>query len=356
MWDAGGDHEHQRGISPMNILQPVSRRRLLQAAGATAAALTLPLRADAQQSMVWYSASGSKPDEDWSQLFKTKTGGTVEFFRIGGVKLTERIEQEFKAKQVKFSAVDMSIPGLMSDWAKKGLLTKYESPEQAHYPADARMPGFWTPVNALTVTIAFNADHIKPEEAPKKWEDLLDPKWKGKMCMSDALYSGAIVQAFAAFKKVLGKSFVEKLAKQDILVRNGSGETTQTLISGERPLAAMVLEYYIADAMDKGANLYVVQPDVGVPATFEVIGMPAAAPNPELGKKFIDFALSKEAQQLWQDKHGTRSMRDDLTPIKAVRGRRTMKDLKLMASTGADMEDSFVNQRALLDEWINLFK
>ena len=49
-------------------------------------------------------------------------------------------------------------------------------------------------------------------------------------------------------------------------------------------------------------------------------------------------------------------MRDDLTPIKAVRGRRTMKDLKLMASTGADMEDSFVNQRALLDEWINLFK
>jgi ABC-type Fe3+ transport system substrate-binding protein len=118
----------------------------------------------------------------------------------------------------------------------------------------------------------------------------------------------------------------------------------------------MVLEYYIADAMQKGANLYVVQPDIGVPATFEVIGMPAAAPNPELGKKFIDFALSHDAQQLWQDKHGTRSLRDDLTPIKAERGRRSMKDLKLMASSGKDMEDSFVNQRALLDEWINLFK
>src|SRR5690242_15035720 len=99
----------QRGNSPMNILQPVSRRRLLQTASAAAAAAAMPFRADVQQSMVWYSASGSKPDEDWSQMFKAKTGATVEFFRIGGVKLTERIEQEFKAKQVKFSAVDMSI-------------------------------------------------------------------------------------------------------------------------------------------------------------------------------------------------------------------------------------------------------
>jgi iron(III) transport system substrate-binding protein len=149
---------------------------------------------------------------------------------------------------------------------------------------------------------------------------------------------------------------MEKLAKQDILVRNGSGETTNTVISGERPLAAMVLEYYIADAMHKGANVYVVQPDAGVPATFEVIGMPTAAPNPELGKKFIDFALSHDAQQFWQDKHGTRSMRDDLAPIKAERGRRPMKELKLMASSGKDLEDSFVNQRALLDDWIKLFK
>ncbi len=340
----------------------LSRRRLLQSAGAAAtaaaaaAALGLPSRAQAQQSLVWYSASGSKPDEDWAQMFKGKTGTTVEFFRIGGVKLTQRIEQEFKANQVKFSAVDMSIPGLMTDWAKKGLLMKYASPEATHYPADLRLPGYWTPINALTVTMAFNADQIKPEDAPKNWEDLLDPKWKSKMCMSDALYSGAIVQAFNALKKAFGKSFVEKLAKQDILIRNGSGETTDTLISGERPVAAMVLEYYVAAAMQKGANLYVVQPESGVPATFEVIGLPAAAPSPDLGKKFVDFALSREAQQLWQDKHGTRSLRDDLTPIKAGRGRRAMKDLKLMASTGKDLEDSFANQRALLDEWIDLFK
>jgi ABC-type Fe3+ transport system substrate-binding protein len=87
-----------------------------------------------------------------------------------------------------------------------------------------------------------------------------------------------------------------------------------------------------------------------------VIGLPAGGPDPDAGKKFIDFALSREAQELWEGKHGTVSMRDDITPAKAERGRRLMKDTKLMASTVADMDKFFPRQRELLDEWINLFK
>jgi iron(III) transport system substrate-binding protein len=289
-------------------------------------------------------------------MFKEKTGVNVESFRIGGVKLIERIEQEIKANQLKPSVVDLSIPGLMSEYARRGWLMKYESPEQAHYPADLRLPGFWTPVNILSSSIAYNADHVKPEEAPKTWEDLLHPKWKGRMVMSDALYSGGILHAFAALRAVFGKSYVEKLAKQDILVKGGSGDTTQTLISGERPVAALVLDYYISEAWKNGANVYLVQPDIGVPASFEVIGVFAQGPQQELGKKFLDFALSKEAQQRWQDRHGTLSLRDDVTPITAERGRHPVSALKFLASTGKDLEASFTNQRELLDEWINLFK
>ena len=178
---------------PSNPPNPWSRRRLLQgAAGALAGTVAglAPLRLGAQQSIFWYSASSSDACEEWAQMFRSKFGTGVEYFRIGGVKLTERIEQEIKAKQVRASVMDISIPGLMSEWSRKGMLTQYDSPEAAHYPADLRLAGYWTPVNTLTLSIAYNADHIKPEDAPKKWEDLLDPKWKGKMTMSDALYSG----------------------------------------------------------------------------------------------------------------------------------------------------------------------
>jgi ABC-type Fe3+ transport system substrate-binding protein len=87
-----------------------------------------------------------------------------------------------------------------------------------------------------------------------------------------------------------------------------------------------------------------------------VIGLPAGRPNPELGRKFLDFALSREAQELWETKHGTVSLRDDIAPAKAERGRRLIRDTKLMASTVADMDKFFPQQRDLLDEWINLFK
>lgn len=338
----------------------VSRRTFLRNAGMAGAAASLTgLSTDvlgADQSIIWYSASGSKPCEDWSNMFKAKTGNTVEFFRIGGVKLTQRIEQEIKANQVKLSVMDFSIPGLMNEWVKKGWVMKYDSPEMKYYPKELRLDGYWTPVNVLTVAIAYNADHVKPEEAPKTWEDLLNPKWKGKMVASDALSSGAIMHSFNALQMAFGKSYMEKLAKQDMLIKAGSGDVTQTLISGERPIAALVLDYYIVDAARKGANVYIVQPDAGIPASLEIVAIPAKAPNPEVGKKFLDFALSKEAQERWQKSHGTLSLRDDVTPNEATRGRKQMKNIKLLKSSADDLENSYRNQRKLVEQWTNLFK
>jgi iron(III) transport system substrate-binding protein len=163
-------------MSPIASSPSFSRRTLLGGATAAAAVAACGLPAGAQQSLLWYSASASGADEEWAKMFKAKTGVAVEYFRIGGVKLTERIEQEVKARQVRFSVMDISIPGLMSLWSRRGLLAQYDSPESAHYPAATRLAGYWTPINALTLSMAYNADYIRPEEAPKTWEDLLQPK------------------------------------------------------------------------------------------------------------------------------------------------------------------------------------
>ena len=121
-----------------------SRRTVVGAA--VAAGALFPRPAGAQQSILWYSASASGADEEWSKMFKTKTGVGVEYFRIGGVKLTERIEQEVRARQVRFSVMDISIPGLMSLWSRKGMLAQYDS------PAGTRLAGYWTPINTLTLS------------------------------------------------------------------------------------------------------------------------------------------------------------------------------------------------------------
>jgi len=148
---------------------------------------------------------------------------------------------------------------------------------------------------------------------------------------------------------------VEKLAKQDVLIRTGSGEVVNTVISGERPLAAMVLIYHAEIAMSRGAkNLRVVIPSEGAPVNWTHFCIPAKAPNPEGAKRFLDFALGKEAQTTWQKEFFTGSMRDDM-PASAD-GSVRVDQVRPLASGPKDMQEYFDKNTEISDEWSALFK
>src|SRR5690606_19127552 len=125
------------------------------------------------------------------------------------------------------------------------------------------------------------------------------PKWKGKMVMSDAASSAGALQWYAAIRHTFCKEYMEKLSKQDVIVRTGSGEVVETLISGERPLAAMLLQYHVLKNIASGANLRVISPEEGVPVGYTYIAIPKGGKSPEAARKFIDFSLSKPAQEVW---------------------------------------------------------
>jgi iron(III) transport system substrate-binding protein len=342
------------------LQSPFSRRSFLWTTGLAVGTATLgaPFArvARAQDGLVWYSGSSARSVAAWAEMFQEKTGIPTEHFRSGGVKLAQKFEAEVQAGQVRCSAIDSSLPAIMMDWVDRGLMAEYESPEAEHYPESVREPGYWAPIKALVLCMAYNADLIDPEEAPRTWEDALDPKWKHKMTMPDAFYSGAALHWYGAMRKAYGKSYMEQLAKQDVLIRQGSGATADTLTSGERPLAPMMLHYRVFADIEKGANLEVVMPEVGVPVSYMVIGLPKDAPNPEAGKQFIDFALSQEAQTFWQREYHTPSLREDVEPLSREHGRRPLSELERIYSTPEDMREFFGQQQMLMDEWNSLFK
>jgi iron(III) transport system substrate-binding protein len=337
-----------------------SRRKFLQTCGGAGGAVALGApfvsRARADNGIIWYSGSSARSVEGWAKKFQAKTGVPIETFRTGGIKLAQKFEEEVKAHQVRCSVMDSSVPGIMMDWVDRGLIAKYESPEAKHYPADTQDPGYWAPIKALVLVMCYNANIIKANDAPKTWTDVLDPKWKGRMTMPDASYSGAALHWFAAMRKHYGKSYMDKLSKQDVLIHQGTGATVNTIMSGERPLAPMVLHYRVFADIKKGANLEIVMPVEGVPLTFMVIGIPKSAPNPAGGKKFIDFALSKDAQTYWQETYNTPSLRDDVEPLTRAHGRRPLAEVKRIASSPGDMREYHKEQAMLLDEWNRLFK
>lgn len=334
----------------------LTRRHVLYGGASLAGAGLFPGAGRAQTPLVWYTGSQVEAVDQWVDLFKEKTGTRVDYYRAGALNIARKFEQEVKAGNVQCSLVGGGLTGLLNQWADRGLLMSYKSPEYAQYPADTILPNFTGgTIKADVTSIIYNTELVKPEDVPKSWEDLLLPKWKGKMTMSDAASSSGALHWYAAMRKSFGRTYVEKLAKQDILIRTGSGEVVNTVVSGERPLAAMVLIYHAEIAMSKGAkNLKVVVPSEGAPVGWTHLCIAAKAPNPEGAKRFMDFALGREAQMAWQKQFFTGSMREDLPP--PADGSVRVSQVKRLASSASDMQEFFDKNAEISDEWSELFK
>src|SRR5215218_5679222 len=334
----------------------ITRRHLLRGASALVGASLLPSTGRAQTPLVWYTGSQVEAVDKWVNMFKEKTRTRVDYYRAGALNIARKFEQEVKANNVQCSLVSGGLTGLFEQWADRGLLMSHKSPEYAHYPADSIISGFTGgPIKADVTSIVYNTELVKPEDVPTSWEDLLLPKWKGKMTMSDAASSAGALHWFSAIRKNFGRTYLEKLAKQDVLIRTGSGEVVNTVISGERPLAAMVLIYHAEIAMSRGAkNLKVAIPSEGAPVSLSHLCVAAKAPDPDAAKQFLDFTLSKEGQLAWQKEFFTGSMRDDMPP--AAEGSVRVDQIKRLASGPKEMQEFFDKNTEISDEWTELFK
>lgn len=338
----------------------LGRRDVLRGAGLAAGAAAfgswLPRSVRAQETFVWYTGLATEASDAVSKQFTEKTGIPVEYFRAGSNNLVQKFDQERQADQVRCSAFLLTIPVLVAQWAKEGVLTAYDSPEFAQYPEEFVIAGYAGPVAGESMAMAYNAEMVSAEEAPKTWEDLLDPKWKGKLALTDAASASSALHWFAAIQSVYGEEFMEKLSQQDVLVRTGGADVANTLVSGERPVAAAITQSHASRAIGKGGALRIVVPDAGAPIITNVICIPAQAPDPETGKQFVDFILSEDIQVMLQDDYFSPSLRKGIPPIKLDTGARPLSEVKPMASSQADLERFMAERAELMQEYMDLFK
>src|SRR5204863_7059555 len=94
-------------------------------------------------------------------------------------------------------------------------------------------------------SIAINTSLVKPEDAPKSFADLLDPKWAGKMVKGHPAYSGTIMTATFQLVRELGWEYYERLAKQRVMQVQSSTDPPKKLSLGERAVMADGNEYGI---------------------------------------------------------------------------------------------------------------
>jgi iron(III) transport system substrate-binding protein len=330
------------------------RRDFLGIAGAAAAGVLLGTRgarAAAAGKVLQYAGGSAESVTALDQLFTAKTGIPAETWRAGGVAVVQKVEAEFQAGRVLHNVIGNTEVEVMLRWAEQGHLLNYDSPEASHFPREFRMPGYWVPQKVLLNTIAYNTGMLKPEEAPKHWADLMDPRWKDKIVMLDARASGSGVHFVYAMRKLLGKEFATRMARQNVMLKRSGGDVANTVIAGERPLGVGVQEYYVYSRAKKGGPIAAVLPDEGVPMTLYALCIPKNGPDQEAAKKFVDFALGREAQAMWQEKFATPVLRDDAPAYPREFGLRPLKEVKILFSGLEHLKEEGATKREFMDEW-----
>ena len=185
------------------------------------------------------------------------------------------------------------------------LVEKWTPKNAGMYPAEFKDPdGFWSATHLYYLTPGYNTSMVSKADAPKTFEDLLDPKWKGKMAWSPrSTTSGAagfIGNVLIAMGEEKAMAYLKKLAKQEIIPVSASArKVLDQAIAGEYPIALQIFNHHTVISSGKGAPVDWIKMEP-VTANIAAIGVIKGARHPNAGKLLIEFMLSLDGQKVLQ--------------------------------------------------------
>jgi iron(III) transport system substrate-binding protein len=285
----------------------------------------------------YYSALELNVAERLGKAFEAKYPGiAVRVERSGAERIYQRIAQEQGSGINAVDVANSTDPAHYLDWKSKDWLAPYLPDDVAKYfPADQLDPdGTYATSCGWIETIGYNTNLVKPEDAPKSYADLLDPKWQGKIVKAHPGYSGAIMTATYVLSRELGWQYFEKLAQQKILQVQSAADPPKKLLLGERAVMADGNDYNLQLLKDQGKPVEAVYASEGAPLIIVPSGVFKNAPNPNAARLFQSFFLSLEAQQMLVDNYAHRSFHSQ---IKEKPGRQPLSAIKLLKSDPAEV-------------------
>ena len=229
--------------------------------------------------------------------YEKKYGVKVSVWRAGSEKVLQRTVTEARANRHVVDIVETNGPELES-MSREKVFQAVKSPVLAQLIPQALRPhGEWVGTRLNVFVQAYNTKLVKKEELPKTWDDLLHPRWKGRLGIEaeDQDWLSGVVGDLGEARGV--KLFKDIVATNGMSVRKGHTLLTQLVASGEVPFALTVYNYKAEQLKEKGAPIDWLS--IGTPiARPNGIGVARNAPNPHAAILFFDYELSEEGQKI----------------------------------------------------------
>lgn len=233
------------------------------------------------------------------------------YVRALSASLYAKLQSERQAGQYLADIVNVDVV-LANDFQKKNGYSRYVSPEMSAYRSEFRSKpeGYFTWAQLALAAIAYNPKLLAPDQAPKTWEDILNPKYEGTMNVKS---SNSGVQHFVWYtvREVMGKDFWKGLAAQKPKAFDSYVQQYDRIVNGEDKIVIGAQYSGYLEFKAKGAPVEFVFPDKGVPASPQVWGIIDKSPNPQAARLFLDWFLSPVGQKVMQEALFLNSARDD---------------------------------------------
>jgi iron(III) transport system substrate-binding protein len=226
----------------------------------------------------------------------------VRYTRLGGPSVVNKMITEYRAGVFNTDAISMR-GTLIPELASKNYIAKYKSSEvpflrQGFADADGYLSGYY----AAGYALIYNKNRVTPDEVPKSYADLLNPRWKGRLVMDREEYDwlAGMIEVMGESKAI---SFFKRLVEeQNLKFQRGHNLITQLVAAGEHDI---LVDGYAQQALQFKTKLAPIDfvflnPTVVKPPSVVAIG--SKAPHPHAAALLVDYHLSKEAQEMMAQK------------------------------------------------------
>lgn len=246
--------------------------------------------------LVLYGTVVPQAMESIFDSFEKRYGIKVSYWRASANGVFERAVNEWRAGRPGFDVVEGN-PGLNAALKKEGAFGKYVSPSSEKFAEQFRdkdaMMIAW---RLIPISILYNKDTVKAADRPRSLDDLIDPKWKGKISIPNPTQHAETAQFFWNLQKFRGDKwldFVKALAKQEPHLVESFAPVPNALIRGEAQIGLGYIKYL---KQYRGPLDYVLL-DRHL-AELNVMSIGSKAANINAARLYIEFICSAEGQKL----------------------------------------------------------
>ena len=282
-----------------------------------------------------------------AEFHKTFPQIATNYMRLQTGALYAKVTAERQARTYVNDTLILTEIAFALDFQKKGGWAPYLSPEMpAYQPFQKSMPeGYYTWDNQIIAGIAYNTNLVKPEEAPKNYRDLLNPRYANAI-NTKLSTSGLQHLAWYMLRRMYGDDYWKQFAE---LKPHGFDSYVQQFdrtISGQDTMIATAQYSGYLAAKAKGAPITFVFPEEGMFVAPGVIGVVTNAPHPEAGRLFLDWYLGVPGQTAMTRTVKNYSPRTDVPPPP---GGAPLSDFKLLPPD--DWEAFLKTHTQFVREW-----